>query len=83
MDASVARTSDLRSAMSESPLCWGDSIPGFREPLVGALPSDDALIRVFREGEAKAASTGRGGALERHPGRACDTGQLRTRKSVK
>jgi len=69
--------------MSESPLCWGDSIPTFREPLGGTQADDDALIHVFREGETKAASTGLGGALERDPGLPCDTRQRRTRKSVK
>ena len=69
--------------MGEPPSCWGDSIPGFFETLGGALTSDRAAIRAFREGEAEAASTGSGGPLVRHPGGAGALRSARSQNAVK
>jgi hypothetical protein len=68
MDTSVAGAWNLLIPMSESPSCWGDSTPAFCRPLGGALARPRVVIRVFREDEAEAAPTGRGGALRRHRG---------------
>ena len=83
VETSAAAASSVQRSMNEPPVSWGDSIPGFLEPLAGALTSDRAAIRAFREGEAEAASTGPGGPLVRHRGGAGALRRARTQNAVK
>jgi hypothetical protein len=69
--------------MAESPLCWGNSIPGFSRAPGGPPGRDGGCTRLFCEDTGESASTSRAGSLGDRSRSAWTGATTRMQKAVK